>query len=123
MSKSEQNYWPTEGEAFAVAWVLYAIKFFTLGYTDLNVQTDHKHLVKLLGNKTLDEIDNKRLADLKEKTFLLNLKIYWVPGKEIPSPDATSRQPQDSTEPDESPALAGYGRRVVILQTRQSWLR
>ena len=59
LNKAEQNYWPTESEALAVAWVLHNSRFFTLDCKDLNVQMDHKLLVKLLGDRTLDEIDNR----------------------------------------------------------------
>ena len=55
LSDAEKNYWPTEGEALGVAWSLEDTKFFTLGCTDLHVQTDHRPLVKLLGDRTLDE--------------------------------------------------------------------
>ena len=45
------------------------------------------------------------MGKFKRKNFLCNFNIYWVPGKEIPASDVTSRQPQDSTEPDESLAF------------------
>ena len=95
LSDAEKNYWPTEGEALGVAWSLEDTKFFTLGCTDLHVQTDHRPLVKLLGDRTLDEIGNRRLVNLKEKTFPWNFTISWVPGRSIPAPDATSRHPQE----------------------------
>ena len=69
LHKAEQNYWPVEGEALAVAWALEDTRFFTLGCSELNIQTDHRPLVKLLGDRTLDEIDNRRLINLKEKTM------------------------------------------------------
>ena len=78
-----------------VCWALEDTKFFTLGCTDLHVQTDHKPLVKLLGDKTLDEIQNRRLVNFKERTFPWKFGISWVAGKTIPAPDATSRHPQD----------------------------
>ena len=84
-----------EGEALAVAWALEDTKFFTLGCSNLHIQTDHRPLVKLLGDKTLDEIDNRRLINLKEKTMAWNFEIHHVPGRLIPAPDATSRSPHD----------------------------
>ena len=39
-----------------VAWGLEQTKYFTLGCDDLLVVTDHKPLVKILGDRTLDEI-------------------------------------------------------------------
>ena len=94
LTAAERNYWPTEGEMLAVCWALEDTKFFTLGCTDLHVQTDHKPLVKLLGDRTLDEIQNRRLVNLKERTFPWGFGISWVAGKSIPAPDATSRHPQ-----------------------------
>ena len=69
LHKAERNYWPVEGEALAVAWSLEDSKFFTLGCSNLHIQTDHRPLVKLFGDRTLDEIDNRRLINLKEKTM------------------------------------------------------
>ena len=34
-------------------------RYFTLGCPDRQVQTDRRALVKLLGNKSLDKIDNR----------------------------------------------------------------
>ena len=95
LHKAERNYWPVEGEALAVAWALEDSKFFTLGCRDLHIQTDHRPLVKILGDRTLDEIHNRRLINLKEKTMPWRFKIHHVPGKLIPAPDATSRYPQE----------------------------
>ena len=93
LSKAEENYWPTEGEALAVAWALEDSKFFTIGCRDLHIQTDHQPLVRLLGDKELDEIDNRRLVSFKERTFPWKFEIHWIEGKKIPAPDALSRHP------------------------------
>ena len=55
------------------------------------MQTDHKPLVKLLRDRTLDEIQNRRLVNLKERTFPWGFKILWVAGKSIPA--ARTRHP------------------------------
>ena len=102
LHESEQNYWPTEGEMLAVAWALHDTRYFTLGCRDLHIQTDHRALIPLLGDKRLDQIDNRRLVNLKEKTMPWNFSITWVPGKTIPAPDATSRRPQESAVPTDS---------------------
>ena len=96
LHQAEERYWPTEGELLAVAWALHDTRFFTMGCRDLHIQTDHRALVKLLGDKNLDEMDNRRLINLKEKTMPWNFQISWVPGSAIPAPDATSRKPQES---------------------------
>ena len=95
LHKAEKNYWPVEGEALAVAWALEDTRFFTIGCGDLHIQTDHRPLVKLFGDRTLDEIDNRRLINLKEKTMAWKFEIHHVPGRSIPAPDATSRHPQE----------------------------
>ena len=100
LHKAERNYWPVEGEALAVAWALEDSKFFTLGCSNLHIQTDHRPLVKLLGDRTLDEIDNRRLINLKEKTMAWRFEIHHVPGRSIPAPDATSRSPHDRSNDD-----------------------
>ena len=105
LKKAEQNYWPVEGEALAVKWALEDTRFFTWGCTDLHIQTDHRPLVKLLGDRTLDEINNNRLLSFKEKTMPWKFTISYVPGCKIPAPDATSRKPDDRTGEDESASL------------------
>ena len=105
LQKAERNYWPVEGEALAVVWALEDTRFFTVGCADLHIQTDHRPLVKLLGNRTLDEIQNRRLINLKEKSMGWRFNIHHIPGRLIPAPDATSRSPHDrddsASEPDE----------------------
>ena len=77
-------------------------RFFTWGCNDLHIQTDHQPLVKLLGNRALDEIDNNQILSFKEKTMPWRFKIAYMPGCKIPAPDATSRRPDDRAEDDEN---------------------
>ena len=97
LRKSEENYWPIEGEALAVKWALEDTRFFTRGCTDLHIQTDHRPLVKLLGGKPLENIDNSRILSFVEKTMPWKFDIKYVPGRSIPGPDAASRRPGDAT--------------------------
>ena len=62
-SKAETNYSPIEGEATAI---VKDTKYYTLGCTNLYVATDHLPLVGTFDKKNLADIDNKRLARLKE---------------------------------------------------------
>ena len=48
-----------------MAWDLEQTRYFTQGCDDLLVVTDHKPLVKVLGDRILDEISNTRLFRLK----------------------------------------------------------
>ena len=69
---AEANYSPVEGEALSAAAGLHKFKHFVLGCPDLTLVVDHKPLVKLLGDKKMDEITNMRLLRLKEKKFWSN---------------------------------------------------
>ena len=66
---AEVRYAPVEGEALAVADALDKARFFTLACEDLIIAVDHKPLLKLFGDRSLDEISNARLRNLKEKTL------------------------------------------------------
>ena len=68
LTSAEQRYAPIGGEALAVACELEKSKFFTHGCNDLLVVTDHKPLVKILGDRTLDEI-HTRIFRLKHRTL------------------------------------------------------
>ena len=49
-----------------------------LGCEDLVVAVDHKPLLGILGDKDFDEIENTRLANLKEKTLRYGFSIVHV---------------------------------------------
>jgi len=99
LQTAEERYAPVEGEALAVAWALEQTRFFTQGCDDLMVVTDHKPLTKLLGDRTLDEIQNTRLFRLKQRTLPWYFRILHMPGKSNSAADAMSRYPTptDST--------------------------
>ena len=50
-TKAESNYSPVEGEALAVVKALRKTRYFILGCEDLIVVTDHKPLIKVIGNR------------------------------------------------------------------------
>ena len=97
-TKAEANYSPVEGEALAVVKALHKARYFVLGCADLIVVTDHKPLLKLLGNRKLEEIFNPRLLSLKEKTLIYRFKIVHIPGRQNKIPDAASRYPSSPPE-------------------------
>ena len=76
---AESRYAPVEGEALAVVFGLEKAKHFVLGCNDLIVATDPKPLLKVLGDRKLENIDNPRLRNLKEKTLSFRFKIIHVP--------------------------------------------
>ena len=93
LSDTEGRYAAVEGEALAIAWGLEQTRYFTQGCSNLLVVTDHKPLVKLFGDRTLDEITNTRLFRLKQRTLQWHFDIAYSPGKTNLAADATSRHP------------------------------
>jgi hypothetical protein len=98
LSKTESNYAPIEGEALAIVWSLNQTRFFTMGCNSLIVITDHKPLLKIFGDRRLDEIDNPRLFRLKRRTLMWRFNIAYMPGRNNAFSDATSRHPNKYAE-------------------------
>jgi len=97
-STTESRYAPVEGEALAVADALEKARYFVLGCENLIVAVDHKPLLKLLGDRSLENIPNARLRNLKEKTLRYRFKIIHVPGARHRAADAVSRHPTGEPE-------------------------
>ena len=56
------------------------------------IATDHKPLLKILGDRKLEDIPNPRLVQLKEKTLRWQFTIRHIPGKIHIGPDTMSRR-------------------------------
>ena len=97
-SKAEAKYSPIEGEALAIVKGLHKTRYFVLGCSDLLLVIDHKPLLKVFGDRKLEEIHNPRLLLLKEKALPYRFNLLHIPGKSNKIPDAVSRYPP-STEP------------------------
>ena len=89
---AESRYAPVEGEALAVTYALEKAKFFVLGCTNLNVAVDHKPLLNIFSDRSLD-MSNERLRSLKEKTLRYRFAMSHVPGLKNKAADALSRNP------------------------------
>ena len=74
-NSSEQNYSSTEGEALALSWALKHSCLFTLGCKDLFIAVDHKPLLGIFNNQSLDSITNPRVLKLKETTLGWQFKV------------------------------------------------
>ena len=90
---AESRYSPVEGEMLAAAWAMKKCRHFILGCDSFLLAVDHKPLLSLLGQKDLEEIENPRLQNLKEKTMRYAFDVTHVPGKLNKGADATSRMP------------------------------
>ena len=91
-NKAEQNYSSIEGEATAVARGLDDTKYYTMGCKQLYVATDHKSLVQVLGDQSLADVENPRLARIKERTLWWQFTLIHTPGKLQLAADALSRR-------------------------------
>ena len=96
---AESRYAPIEGETLAVVYALHQTRYYIQGCTDLTIATDHKPLLGILNDRALTEISNRRLLNLKEKTFGYSFKIIHISGKKNLGADAASRYP--SAHPDD----------------------
>ena len=72
-------YW---GRSFGSRDTLEKCHMFILGNLHLTLAVDHEPLVKLLGDRDLHDIPNRRLLWLKEKTLMYRIKMKYVPGKD-----------------------------------------
>lgn len=101
LTTAESGYAAVEGEALAVVWCLQKARLFLLGCPNLTIVTDHRPLVKLLGDRALGDIVNPRLFRLKEKTLQFKFIIKYLPGKRNCAADFLSRFPSLMATPDE----------------------
>ena len=95
LTETEAKYSPIEGEALAVAYGLEKCKHFILGIDNLTVTVDHKPLVGLFTYRSLEDIPNPRLRNLKEKTLRYRFSITHVDGVKNKVADCLSRHPAD----------------------------
>ena len=106
-SSAESRYAPIEGEALAVVDALEKSRHFVLGCDNLIIAVDHKPLVKVFGDRSLHDIENPRLRNLKEKTLRFRFRIVHVPGARNAAADSVSRNPVGVSEemqlPDDQP--------------------
>ena len=75
-------------------------RYFVLGCKDLIIAVDHKPLLKIFGDRALDDISNNRLRNLKEKTLRYKFTMIHIPGVKNKAADTTSRHPTGDTQPE-----------------------
>ena len=96
---AESRYAPIEGEALAVADALEKTRFFVLGCKNLTIAVDHKPLLKVLGDRSLNDIPNNRLRNLKERTLRYRFSMVHIPGVKHKAADTLSRYPTGASTP------------------------
>ncbi|VDI76071.1 Hypothetical predicted protein [Mytilus galloprovincialis] len=95
---AESRYAPVEGEALAVVDALDKARYFVLGCDDLIIAVDHKPLLKIFSDRSLEDISNSRLRNLKEKTLRYRFRMIHVPGVKHHAADGVSRHPTGDPE-------------------------
>ena len=97
---AESCYALVEGEALTVADALDKAIFFVPGCSDLIIAVDHKLLLKVLSDRSLEEISNARLHNLKEKTLHYKFFMMHFPGIQHKAADTVFHHPIGHTNPD-----------------------
>jgi len=100
LTSAEEGYAVIEKEALGVTWALEKFSKYLLGLNSFVVQTDHKPLVPLLGEKPLHKMP-PRIQRFKLRLMRYKFKIVHVAGKQNNSADALSRYPENSPTIDE----------------------
>ena len=73
---AESRYAPVEGEALAVVYALEQCRMFVMGCKNLVVAVDHKPLVNIFSDQSLENIKNHRILRLKEKSLGFGIHVY-----------------------------------------------
>ena len=60
--------------------------------------TDHKQLLQILNDRSVTDIGNRRLLNLKEKTLSYRFTVVHVPGKKNLGSDAASCHPSGQSK-------------------------
>ena len=91
MSDTERRYAQIEKEVLALTWACEKFSEYVLG-KEIELETDRKLLVPLLGKKSLDSLPPLVLwFHLRLMRFQYNIK--HVPGKTLYTPDTLSQAP------------------------------
>ena len=104
--------------SLAVANALDKARFFVLGCSNLIVAVDHKPLLRIFRDRSLDAICNPRIRNLKEKTLRYRFHMMHIPGVKIRAADALSRRPTGS----ECPPLMELPDDIAAAQDSVSFL-
>ena len=96
MSETEQRYAQIEKEALASTWTCKKFTTYVLGMKFL-IETDHKPLIPLLGNKHLDSLP-PRILRFRLRLARFDYSIEYVPGTFLYTADTLSRAPVSSQD-------------------------
>ena len=95
MTDTERRYAQIEKEALAITWACEKFSSYILG-RKFQIETDHKPLLPLLGNKSLHSLP-PRIVRFRLRLRRFEYSISHTPGKQLVTADALSRSPLGST--------------------------
>ncbi len=100
-TETEAQYSMIKLELSAIVWATQKCRIYLLGLLHYKVIVDHKPLVPILNQYTLDMVETPRIQHQKEK---LQLYVFttWRKGKDHAIPDALSRAPVSHLGPDDT---------------------
>ncbi|KAJ8027672.1 hypothetical protein HOLleu_29679 [Holothuria leucospilota] len=88
-TSTEQNYPPIEREALGATWACDTFANFLVGLK-FTIETDHKPLISLLGQKDLNDLP-PRIQRFRIRLMRYSYNIVHIPGKDLVVPDDLSR--------------------------------
>ena len=91
LTSTERRYATIEKEALALTWACERFSDFLIGM-HFHIETDHKPLVPLFGQKILDELP-VRVQRFRMRLLRFQFTISHVPGKDLVTADTLSRAP------------------------------
>ena len=95
LTDTETRYAMVELEMLAALWAMKKCRVYLLGLPTFSLVVDHRPLVPILDQYTLDAVENPRLQRMKERMSPFVFTTTWRPGKTHAIPDALSRAPVD----------------------------
>ena len=96
LSSAEKKYAQIEKEALAICWGCSKFHYYLAG-REFSVETDHKPLIAILGEKELAKLP-LRVQRFRLKMMSYNYSISFTPGKKMILADALSRSPLKASE-------------------------
>ena len=111
MTDCESRYAQIEKEALALTWACDRFAQYIMG-VHIHLETDHKPLIPLLGQKLLDQLP-LRVQRFRLRLMRYSYDISYVPGKNLHIADALSRAPIEST----------IAMRISGKKSRRTWIR
>jgi hypothetical protein len=101
LSETESRNAMIELECLGAAWAMQKCRQFIEGLPTFGHITDHKPLVPILNDHSLDKLDNPRILRPRIKMQRYQFKARWVPGKENVEVDALFKAPVDTASKEE----------------------